>query len=95
MSSDCRRRIIYRGRVQGVGFRATVRGIASNYPVTGFVRNLPDGTVEVIVTGEEASIEEFLAAVRERMARNISREEAEATPGDLLNESFQGFTIRR
>ena len=95
MSSDCRRRIIYRGRVQGVGFRATVRGIASNYPVTGFVRNLPDGTVELIVAGEEASIEEFLTAVRERMATNISREEAEATPGDLLNESFQGFTIRR
>ena len=78
-----------------MGFRATVRGIASNYPVVGFVRNLPDGTVEVVVTGAEASIEEFLEAIRQRMAGNIGREEAEAIPANLANDSFQGFTIRR
>ena len=50
MSDDASRRrlrcrVIYRGRVQGVGFRYTSASIARRFPVTGYVRNLPDGTV--------------------------------------------------
>ena len=44
-------RIIYAGRVQGVGFRATAAGIARRHAVTGYVRNLPDGTVEAVFEG--------------------------------------------
>lgn len=95
MSSEHRRRVIYRGRVQGVGFRATVRGIASRHAVAGFVRNLPDGTVELIASGEEAIVAEFLEAVRSRMAGNIEHAEVEVIPEDAANETFQGFTIRR
>ena len=50
--ADCTRRHCYfSGRVQGVGFRYTSRNIAINYDVTGFVRNLPDGRVELVAEG--------------------------------------------
>ena len=43
--------IIFKGQVQGVGFRYTTHRVAGRYDVTGFVRNLPDGTVEMLVQG--------------------------------------------
>jgi acylphosphatase len=43
------RHVIFRGHVQGVGFRYTAREVAQQYNVTGFVRNLPDGTVEMLL----------------------------------------------
>ena len=63
--------VIYSGRVLGVGFRATVLEIATRYRVTGFVRNVPDGTVELIAEGTEAEVEALLAEIRERFARNL------------------------
>lgn len=71
-----RRRISYRGNVQGVGFRATARGIAKDWPVTGWVRNEPDGTVTLEVQGEAGAVEGMLAAVRARLAGNIRQETA-------------------
>ena len=53
----------YSGRVQGVGFRATVRNIARGYDVTGTARNLPDGRVELIAEGEKAEVAAFLEGV--------------------------------
>ena len=58
------RRIIYEGRVQGVGFRWTVKELARGYDVLGTVRNLPDGTVEIIVAGERGEVAEFLRDLR-------------------------------
>lgn len=59
-----RRRVVVRGRVQGVGFRyATVRA-ALGHGVTGFVRNLPDGTVEAQVEGAPEDVDEMLAFLR-------------------------------
>ena len=46
-----RRKVHFRGRVQGVGFRYTVRGVASGFAVTGYVKNLPDGRVLVVAEG--------------------------------------------
>ena len=43
----------YRGRVQGVGFRWRVSQIAKSFPCTGYVKNLPDGSVELLVEGEK------------------------------------------
>lgn len=57
--------VLYSGRVQGVGFRATVRQIACGYEVTGTVRNLPDGRVELIVEGSAAELEAFLRGIAE------------------------------
>lgn len=60
------------GRVQGVGFRATVRHIAHDHPVTGWVRNEPDGSVLAEIQGDSHAVESCLAEVRRVMAANIS-----------------------
>jgi acylphosphatase len=52
--------VIYSGRVQGVGFRYSTRSVACGYEVTGFVRNLPDGRVELVAEGEENEVRAFL-----------------------------------
>jgi acylphosphatase len=55
------RQLIYSGRVQGVGFRAAVKRIASGYEVTGWVRNLPDGRVEMrAMSHDEDELQAFL-----------------------------------
>ena len=58
-------RVFYSGRVQGVGFRATVRGLACGYDVTGMARNLADGRVELVAEGERSELEAFLKAIEE------------------------------
>jgi acylphosphatase len=67
----------YSGRVQGVGFRATAAHIARRHPVTGYVRNLPDGRVELLAEGPRPDVEAFLAAVRSQFAGHISAESAD------------------
>ena len=86
-----RKDAIYSGRVQGVGFRATVLHIARKYRVTGFVRNRPDGTVELIVEGEEPEVEALLAVVREHFTRNLT---GESSHGSEPRGEFTGFEIR-
>jgi acylphosphatase len=49
------------GRVQGVWFRASARDEARRIGVTGWVRNVPDGTVEVFVQGQEEKLNKFLS----------------------------------
>ena len=56
-------RIVYRGHVQGVGFRWQVKNVSKSFGVTGFVRNLSDGTVELWVEGEKAEAREMIDAV--------------------------------
>ena len=87
-----RMRYLASGRVQGVGFRATTRQIASRYAVTGFVRNLPDGTVEIVMDGSEDDIAEFRAAVQTKMASYLTSLEGQPVAD---TEPFKGFTIRR
>ncbi len=58
---DCvRRRVVYHGRVQGVGFRYTTASIARRFPVVGYVKNLRDGTVELVVEAEPGPVKQFL-----------------------------------
>jgi acylphosphatase len=59
-----RRHAVVRGEVQGVGFRAATRSLARKLSLTGFARNLPDGTVEVEVEGPEDRVSELLAWLR-------------------------------
>jgi acylphosphatase len=59
------RRFLVTGRVQGVGFRWFVARLAQREALGGFVRNLPDGRVEVLASGEEVALERLLAALRE------------------------------
>ena len=52
--------VIFFGQVQGVFFRATARDMASRMELKGTVQNLPDGSVEVIVHGQQEEVEEFI-----------------------------------
>jgi len=70
-SLPIRRHIYYTGHVQGVGFRWTARHIAQGFAVTGFVKNLADRRVELVVEGVAGEVDRFLAAVAERFGANI------------------------
>lgn len=84
-------RIYYSGRVQGVGFRYTVNEIVRLNPVDGYVRNLPDGRVELVAQGTPAQIDGVLQAISDRLRGNIEGVDRQ----ELLNaEAVQGFTIR-
>ncbi|GAA5481708.1 acylphosphatase [Haloferula sargassicola] len=67
------RRVIFEGRVQGVGFRYTCKDLAKGFEVVGTVRNLPEGTVELEVMGEGGEVEDFIQEIAEEspMAHNI------------------------
>ena len=80
----------YSGRVQGVGFRWNACSVARGFPVTGFVRNLPDGGVQLIVEGDRGDIERLLASIADSMAGNIQN--AETTFGPATGK-FQSFEI--
>lgn len=59
-----RKRIIVRGVVQGVGFRFFTSDLARRLGIAGFVRNLPDGGVEIEAEGEERQISALLSELR-------------------------------
>ena len=82
---------VFSGRVQGVGFRFTAERMARRFPVTGYVRNLAKGKVEMTAEGEKLALEEFLAALREAFGSNIDNVQTEwsQSPGE-----FEGFRIR-
>jgi acylphosphatase len=86
-----RRTVYYTGHVQGVGFRYTARSIARGYEVAGFVRNLPDGRVELVAEGKPREVEAFLREVRDRFFHQIRDErcDEQAATGE-----FTGFEIR-
>jgi acylphosphatase len=86
-----RRAVVFFGRVQGVGFRATTRGVARGRRVTGWVRNEPDGSVRAEIQGEPAEIDACLDELRRRMSRRIDRETAHAVP---LEASETGFSVQ-
>ena len=85
-----RRHIYYSGRVQGVGFRYTAHRIAQRFAVTGWVRNLPDGRVEMLVEGSADEAQAFLNRLAESMADNIQsvQQHDEAETGE-----FSSFEI--
>lgn len=59
------KRVIFSGRVQGVGFRYTTKDLARGFDVCGWVKNLPDGTVELQVMGDEDEVEDFIKEIAE------------------------------
>ena len=86
-----RREITYRGHVQGVGFRYTAHSIARKFDVTGFVRNLSDGTVRIVVEGPRAEVDSFVDELSSRMSHFIrSCDVAEQEP----TGQYTGFEIQ-
>ena len=86
-------KVFYSGRVQGVGFRYTVKTVAVGFEITGSVRNLPDGRVELVAEGDDAELEAFRAAIRGTMLAVFIRDES-IVWADAQNE-FRGFEIVR
>jgi acylphosphatase len=85
--------IFYSGCVQGVGFRYTAKTVATGLEVTGIVRNLPDGRVELITEGAREELESFRGAIRDAGLAGFIRDES-VTWSDAKNE-FHGFEIVR
>ena len=83
--------VFFSGTVHGVGFRFTAERFARRFPVSGFVRNLEDDRVEVTAEGEEASLMEFLTAIRESGMRHHIRD-VEARWSEAQG-CFKGFSI--
>jgi acylphosphatase len=68
------KRVCYEGRVQGVGFRYSVKSLATGYEVVGCVKNLMDGRVELEVQGEASEVDAFLTAVLDsHLRRHITK----------------------
>jgi acylphosphatase len=81
----------FAGRVQGVGFRYTCQHLASGRDVRGYVRNLPDGRVELVVEGTAGEIDGLIEAIRGRMADFIRAVDLQNLPA---SGEFDGFEIR-
>lgn len=77
--------IYFEGRVQGVGFRYTSRYLANRYNLKGWVKNLVDGRVEMIVQGEEEVLNAFLGDLKKEFLNHITNIEIEElTPQSYL-----------
>jgi acylphosphatase len=85
------KRVLYTGRVQGVGFRYTVLNLSKNFKLAGTVRNCIDGSVELIAQGEPDQVEGFLAAIAKHMGDYIADQNVQ----DAMIADLQGFHIIR
>lgn len=93
MSPPNEAHVVVTGKVQGVFFRASTREVASGWGVRGFVRNLPDRSVEAVLQGERSAVEKVIEFM------------GEGPPGALVTEirvdwrpptaDYRGFDVRR
>lgn len=86
-----RRHVLYSGHVQGVGFRFTAEQIARGFKVTGYVKNLPDGRVELVAEGTLDQLEAFLQELAEQRAGFIRSVVCDSRPA---TDEFASFNIR-
>ncbi len=93
VASRRRLTVFYSGRVQGVGFRYTAKTVATGFEISGAVRNLSDGRVELVAEGAREELEAFRAAIRDEGLAGFIRDE-QITWADAKNE-FHGFEIAR
>ena len=89
--SKHRRECRFSGRVQGVGFRYTVKNLAMQYDVLGYVRNLPDGRVELVMEGPAEEMDGLLQDVSRKLNDYIKG--LDQTVADATGE-FDQFAIR-
>ncbi len=83
--------VYYTGRVQGVGFRFTAEAIANQVGVSGWVKNLRDGGVEVVAEGEETILKDFLDKISQYFSRYI--QEADVQWGEASGQ-FKDFALK-
>ena len=83
------RLVIFIGRVQGVGFRFTAHRMAQRHQLTGFVRNLPDGTVEMLAQGPARDIDDCIKDIREYFGGYIRETRIIEIPSDPKYKDFR------
>ena len=83
--------VFFTGRVQGVGFRFTTLQVAREYDVSGYVKNLADGRVQLEVEGRTTEVDSFIISVEQRMHGYVRKTERSV---DTRSPEFSGFTIR-
>jgi acylphosphatase len=84
------KRVHYSGQVQGVGFRYTAWNVAKHYDVTGYVKNLPGGDVELVAEGDAAEVDRCLQGIAGQMAEYIRGQRVDDQPA----QGFASFEIR-
>lgn len=89
--SKQRQEVYFRGRVQGVGFRWTVQRIANHFEVVGYVKNLPDGRVQLVAEGAADELDRFVLAIEAEMGSYIA-DRTQSTTGAI--DEFNRFEIR-
>ena len=80
--------VYFSGRVQGVGFRFTARTLAARYQLSGWVRNLPDGRVELLAQGLSKDVIEFLNGLRSEFKGYILNEDVSWNKADTALHDF-------
>lgn len=81
--------VLFSGRVQGVGFRQTTAYLAGGFQVTGWVKNLSDGRVELLAEGDEAELERFFTKLRNSMISLIQQAETEKRAATGKYQAFE------
>ena len=84
------KQIVFIGRVQGVGFRFTAHRMAQRHQLTGFVRNLPDGTVEMLAQGAVWDIDDCIQDIKEYFGDYIRETRVQEIP---TNPKYRDFRI--
>ncbi len=82
--------IIFSGQVQGVGFRFTAFNMAHRHQLTGFVRNLPDGSVEMLAQGTAEAVDDCIRDIEEEFSGYIRETKTEEIPP---NPQYKDFKI--
>jgi acylphosphatase len=83
------RHIIFSGTVQGVGFRFTAHRMAARHQLTGYVRNLSDGTVEMLAQGSAGDIDDCLKDIQQALIGHIREARIEEVPPDPRYTDFK------
>lgn len=81
--------IVFVGRVQGVGFRFTAFNIANRHQLTGFVRNLPDRTVEMLTQGPTDAIDDCIQDIKESFGDYIRETKITEVPYESKYKDFK------
>jgi acylphosphatase len=81
--------ITFTGRVQGVGFRFTARRAAQRRQLTGYVRNIPNGSVEMIAQGRDEEIDDCIQDIKEYFSGYIKEAKIEEIPFDSKYTDFE------
>ena len=84
--------ILYSGTVQGVGFRYTTREIAQELSLCGWVKNLPNGSVEIVVEGKKDVIEQFIQEIEKHFGGYIRNKQMDYS---LPQNKLKNFQIAR